>query len=381
MFENLYTTKMSANKKTLQNRFTKIRSKSGRLSKMMALVMSVVIAATFACATVVMAAVGSDGLEYWDKNEIYFLRSMSFETNILGKNVPDWVHEDVAGNDGNITVTLTHYQMRHAVTGNVALHTIIDLTGTNGTTKLYSVTGGNINSAALWDSDGNLIQGGAVSSFDYPYTSSYRFVEATKQSGLSDYAEPFIEKGILDLDTGKRKCVHVEFGIDEEMNIQGIRLNLCLADENNSLDQSNDTFDSIDAPLGSLNIIGGDAEKFLNTSWLMYFTEFEDNYKNIENNDVNINVEKAGTSEIIINTNVALERAKYIDIVVLNKNGDVISRSREDFSDKYILIPDMNFNIEKSNTFNVGEKYRICIGVLDDSRNLIYRWQEYVTIK
>ena len=72
MFENLYTTKMSANKKILQNRFTKIRSKSGRLSKMMALVMSVVIAATFACATAVMAAVGSDGLEYWDKNEIYF---------------------------------------------------------------------------------------------------------------------------------------------------------------------------------------------------------------------------------------------------------------------------------------------------------------------
>ena len=33
MFENLYTTKMSANKKTLQNRFTKIRRGSGRFSK------------------------------------------------------------------------------------------------------------------------------------------------------------------------------------------------------------------------------------------------------------------------------------------------------------------------------------------------------------
>ena len=36
MLENLYTTKMSANKKTLQNRFTKIRRKSGRISKIMA---------------------------------------------------------------------------------------------------------------------------------------------------------------------------------------------------------------------------------------------------------------------------------------------------------------------------------------------------------
>ena len=61
MFENLYTTKMSANKKALQSRFSKIRSKSGRFSKMMALVMSIAIAVTMLCATVVMAAVGSDG--------------------------------------------------------------------------------------------------------------------------------------------------------------------------------------------------------------------------------------------------------------------------------------------------------------------------------
>lgn len=61
MLENLYTTKMSANKKTLQNRFSKIRSKTRRISKLMALVMSVVIAAAILCATIVMAAV--DGLE------------------------------------------------------------------------------------------------------------------------------------------------------------------------------------------------------------------------------------------------------------------------------------------------------------------------------
>ena len=61
MLENLYTTKMSANKKTLQNRFAKIRSKSGRLSKMMAAVMSAVIAVTMLGGIVVMAAM--DGWE------------------------------------------------------------------------------------------------------------------------------------------------------------------------------------------------------------------------------------------------------------------------------------------------------------------------------
>ena len=59
MFERLYTTKMSADKKSLQKRFSKIRSKNGRISKLMALVMSVVIAVTMLCATVVMAAFDS----------------------------------------------------------------------------------------------------------------------------------------------------------------------------------------------------------------------------------------------------------------------------------------------------------------------------------
>ena len=66
MLENIYTTKMSANKKQLQNRFTKIRSRSGRISRLMAIFMSIAILITITCATIVMAAVGSDGLEYWD---------------------------------------------------------------------------------------------------------------------------------------------------------------------------------------------------------------------------------------------------------------------------------------------------------------------------
>lgn len=56
MLENLYTTKMSANKKTLQNRFAKIRSKNGRISRVTAVVMSCMVAVTMLGATVVMAA-------------------------------------------------------------------------------------------------------------------------------------------------------------------------------------------------------------------------------------------------------------------------------------------------------------------------------------
>ncbi len=59
MLENIYTTKMSANKKQLQNRFTKIRSSSGRFSKMMSFIMAIVVAVTMLCTTVVMAALNS----------------------------------------------------------------------------------------------------------------------------------------------------------------------------------------------------------------------------------------------------------------------------------------------------------------------------------
>ena len=78
MLENIYTTKMSANRKQLQSRFTKIRSKNGRISKLMALVMSVVIAVTMLCATIVMAAF--DSFERYDiqvyyNNEIVELKN------------------------------------------------------------------------------------------------------------------------------------------------------------------------------------------------------------------------------------------------------------------------------------------------------------------
>ena len=112
MLENLYTTKMSANKKTLQNRFTKIRRKSGRISKIMAAVMSCAIAVTMLGGAIVMAAVGSDGLEHFTKNEIYYKDGVKFSVNVSGKNVPAWVYEDVAGDDGKIDVTVNRYQTR-----------------------------------------------------------------------------------------------------------------------------------------------------------------------------------------------------------------------------------------------------------------------------
>ena len=385
MLENLYTTKMSANKKTLQNRFTKIRRKSGRISKIMAAVMSCAVAITMLGATIVMAAVGSDGLEHWDKNEIYFLGSMNFTANTSGKNVPYWVNEDVTGKDGNISVTIMNYQMRRKTRGYVSVYTIAELSGGNGTTKLFSINGAGINRAAAYDGNGALISGGATSSFNYPYVSSYRFIEAAESGGLLEYAKPFVENGMLDSESGKRKCVRVEFGIDDEKNVRGIRLNLCLTDENNPYDiQRNDNFDAIDASTDSLKIIGAvkdNAEYFFNCGWNMYFTDFECDYKNIENSAVNIRVEKATPEEIAVVTDIGLENAEYIDITILDNENNVVGIQNESASSDRHTITKRYMLADEKTTFNLGEKYRMYIGVLDRDRNLIYRWHEYVTIK
>jgi len=57
MLENIYTTKMSANKKQLQNRFTKIRSTNTPIHKIMAILLTVAVIITMLCANVVMAMV------------------------------------------------------------------------------------------------------------------------------------------------------------------------------------------------------------------------------------------------------------------------------------------------------------------------------------
>ncbi len=82
MLENLYTTKMSSNKKVLQKRFTKIRSKSGRLAKMMSLVMTLVLALALGTATVVMAAVANEEKNFFIDQKGYAITPVLVENSL-----------------------------------------------------------------------------------------------------------------------------------------------------------------------------------------------------------------------------------------------------------------------------------------------------------
>lgn len=59
MFENLYTTKMSADKKQLQHRFSKIRSKNGRLARLLSAIMSITIIFVLTVSTIALASIDS----------------------------------------------------------------------------------------------------------------------------------------------------------------------------------------------------------------------------------------------------------------------------------------------------------------------------------
>ena len=81
MFQYFYTTKMSASSKSLQQRFTKMRSTCGKASKTMALVCALILAISTLCATIVFAAIdGSDTEQYSIRVEANG-KSLSFQNH------------------------------------------------------------------------------------------------------------------------------------------------------------------------------------------------------------------------------------------------------------------------------------------------------------
>lgn len=86
MFRKFYTTQMSANHKQLQTRFAKMRSKSGKFSKIMAAAVAMALVLTMACATIVMATIDSrnTGTEFAGAMYTYYAypqESMEYNVN------------------------------------------------------------------------------------------------------------------------------------------------------------------------------------------------------------------------------------------------------------------------------------------------------------
>lgn len=389
MLENLYTTKMSANKKTLQNRFTKIRRKSGRISKIMAAVMSCAVAITMLGATIVMAAVGSDGLEHWDKNEIYYKDGVKFSVNVSGKNVPTWVYEDVAGEDGKINVTVNRYQTRD-LKGNVNNDHLVELLGEKGKIKLASQS----SSMAYKHYDGAVIPDYLR---QYPCYSEINFIEF---NNVGYAPESKVITALTEKKESKYRRIEVYFAFNDKKEMQTVFLNLGIADKNDN--PENMSFDGLQ-PVDGLTYIGNFLEDYTNDVWNddtanYYFTMYEDNYQNKKADGIDFNIGKAAAEGIVLNSSVTLPQAEHIVIYVYDKNNRnvsiVIEKDKNTQTEQFVLTPkkmliyDLSFEQElkyeediPENQFVSGEKYRVCCVVLDKDRNVIYRWHEYVTIQ
>lgn len=389
MLENLYTTKMSANKKTLQNRFTKIRSKSGRISKIMAAVMSCAVAVAMLGGAVVMAAVGSDGLEHWNKNEIYYKDGVKFSVNVSGKNVSTWVYEDVAGEDGKINVTVNRYQTRD-LKGNVNNDHLVELLGEKGQIKL-SAQGWSM---AYKHDDGVLIPDYLR---QYPCYSEINFIEF---NNVGYAPESKVITALTDKKESKYRRIEVYFAFNDKKEMQTVFLNLGIADKNDN--PENMSFDGLQ-PVDGLTYIGNFLEDYTNDVWNddtanYYFTMYEDNYQNKKADGIDFNIGKAAAEGIVLNSSVTFPQAEHIVIYVYDKNNRnvsiVIEKDKNTQTEQFVLTPkkmliyDLSFEQElkyeediPENQFVSGEKYRVCCVVLDKDRNVIYRWHEYVTIQ
>ena len=389
MLENLYTTKMSTNKKTLQNRFTKIRRKSGRISKIMAAVMSCTVAAAMLGGAVVMAAVGSDGLEHFTKNEIYYKDGVKFSVNVSGKNVPAWVYEDVAGEDGKIDVTVNRYQTRD-LKGNVNNDHLVELLGEKGKIKLASQS----SSMAYKHYDGAVIPDYLR---QYPCYSEINFIEF---NNVGYAPESKVITALTDKKESKYRRIEVYFAFNDKKEMQTVFLNLGIADKNDN--PENMSFDGLQ-PVDGLTYIGNFLEDYTNDVWNddtanYYFTMYEDNYQNKKADGIDFNIGKAAAEGIVLNSSVTLPQAEHIVIYVYDKNNRnvsiVIEKDKNTQTEQFVLTPkkmliyDLSFEQElkyeediPENQFVSGEKYRVCCVVLDKDRNVIYRWQEYVTIQ
>ena len=72
MLENLYTTKMSMDKKKLQNRFSKIRSKNGKTSKFIAMAVFAVIIVSIICVSIWVAVSRQDDMILYENEAMNF---------------------------------------------------------------------------------------------------------------------------------------------------------------------------------------------------------------------------------------------------------------------------------------------------------------------
>jgi len=344
MFERLYTTKMSADKKSLQKRFSKIRSKSGRISKLMAIFISVAVLITITCATIVMAAVGANGLEHWDKNEVYILDSMKLSVDVDIEKSPQWI-KDIS-TDGKLTLMINKTDTR--ATSGLVTH--------SNTAKVSGDTGSE-----------TLTRSG---------TSSYYNTELVKSDKEYDWAVMLFSYDTTaggDIDTDN---IYAYFTTNYDELTTYLGVGYETLQRKVGFEKFSKAYD--------IQFIGDyeEAEKIYdNGIYINYFTYFESKYNNRDVENININIISADSSFITVKPDIDVAKASKIQIYIcephqIYHSGTIKPYNLSEVNKTEIKIPNMHL----SKKYERGKTYAVLSVITDDYDNVLYRQQDQVNI-
>lgn len=371
MLENLYTTKMSGDAKTLQKRFSKIRTKQSRKSKITAAIMAAVLAMTALFATVAMAAVGADGLEYWDKKEAYYTGGMTFDINVSGLNVPEYIKKDIAGADGIIHCDFKQYDLRFE-SGMINTTGTLTLQGNSGQIvmpfmedywpvgdseyckSLLAKTGADYLTGCMFCIDNFKFSYNGWDIFDIPLSDKPHWITmyfAISDNKLKDVIFTFDSEYVLTEDYR-----HVNIGENMDIpKIENLKLNGNIADTVVSFDKM---------------IRGG-----------RVFNAYEQNgYKNLPVDGFNVSVVGAKENEISIRNDISYSK-QSIDFALVQ----IYDENNVMVFDNNVFNPDMKgvMNITAPNDEKLirGKRYRVETSYWHEPMGkLVYRHMDYVTI-
>jgi len=371
MLENLYTTKMSGGKKVLQNRFAKIRSKNGKSAKMMSLVMTFVLALALGTATVVMAAAGADGLEHWDKNEVYFRDEIDFCVNLHNQDVPQWLKENISGKNEIVNFKIKNYEVRYT-DGMVNYGGFAEVSGKLGTyifpTQLGIGLPEGIGSSLYSESDLKKL-------FDNTNAAYFTGLSFTKGNG-SGYimasrlvANEYSSANNIEIGAGED--FEVLFGFSEDNRLISIGF----------VSQHNvNGFYYIPADMTSVKTIRN-IESKLNDEWLLApaggaFTSFEKNYTNRYTDKIRISLKSATKYGFVLNAETKPAGNYRINANVYRGGGSKIIGTERAGG-----MGEITIGLRDNIILKTGEVCRIDLYIVDtNNSNVVYRWQKYIKI-
>ena len=362
---------MSGSAKTLQKRFTEIRRRRGRAARLAAAVMSAVMAVSMLAATAAMAAIGADGLEYWDKDEIYLTGGMSFDINISSLYVPEYLKTDVAGDDGNIHCEVKNYDYRYT-DGVINSQGTLSLSGGRGTLTMALQNGSYDNGIEL-DAD----------SETYKYLADIRQrTGAEKLTDLNYAVTDTTADGIY----GKLGCdsseqthwVTLFFAIKDN---RCTRVIFSFAGEYVLTSELKyvDIGMKMDSPAVSNVVMSGTmADMVTDINKMPYysakfFSDYErDFYKNLSIEGFNVSIIGANENDIAVRSDVTYPGIDYVWAKVYDdENGTLISQS---------ISPTAILHLSVGENYIKGKTYRVELAYMSKGK-IVYRWMGYATIE